>query len=92
VKFSNPTLEFVLKGKQLSSLFRALQITMNNASATMAAAATVDESQYSAVELDAIWVQLSAQITPFTHVLNIPGDMFGTFDAGARNFVAENFW
>ncbi|KAK7212515.1 hypothetical protein V2G26_019693 [Clonostachys chloroleuca] len=37
------------------------------------------------------WVLLESQITPFTEVMAIPGDIYRALDAGGKKFIARNF-
>lgn len=49
------------------------------------------KSDWTAAQLTATWVRLESQINPFNRVLNIPGDLFRTFDVGAKRFIANAF-
>jgi hypothetical protein len=37
------------------------------------------------------WVLLESQITPFTEVMAIPGEIYRALDAGGKKFIARNF-
>ncbi|CAH0046399.1 unnamed protein product [Clonostachys solani] len=37
------------------------------------------------------WAMLETQVTPFTEVMTIPGEIFRALDAGGKKFIARNF-
>ncbi|KAH7175954.1 mating type 2 HMG1/2 protein [Dactylonectria macrodidyma] len=48
-------------------------------------------SNYTQDQLDAIWDQLKAQVSPFVYVLCIEGPLYRVLDDGAKQFIAKQF-
>ncbi|KAH7157855.1 MAT1-2-1 like protein [Dactylonectria estremocensis] len=48
-------------------------------------------SNYTQDQLDTIWDQLHAQISPFVYVLSIEGPLYRVLDDGAKQFIAKQF-
>lgn len=51
---------------------------------------TID-SQWTPVQLRSIWAQLELQITPFTEILGLCGELFRSLDDGAKAFIVNSF-